>query len=158
MLRVNALIAALLLVSITLPARADDPPSAQSFYVAALNAMKQLPEPAYVSYRIDGQGSGLQVIPFTIRGQVWLAIGLGSTPSSWVLRHRTDDFKSEVIDVSADRRYVTQRSFFDPTWYGSYRALRDGMLGYQDVEARFRPMRRPRPIGRRRSKRSPSKR
>ena len=32
------------------------------------------------------------------------------------------------------QRYVTGRSFFDPTWYGTYRALRDGMLNYQDVE------------------------
>jgi hypothetical protein len=114
---------------------AAEPPSAQSFYSAAVSAMKQLPEPAYVSYRIEGQGNGLQVIPFSIRGQVWLAIGSGSIPSNWTLRHRTDDFKTEVIDVYGDRRYVTQRSFFDPTWYGSYRALRDGMLGYQDVEA-----------------------
>ena len=130
----------------TMPVRADvpnpaaspaapEPPSAQSFYSAAVNAMRQLPQPSYVSFRVEGQGEGLQVIPFTIRGQVWLSIGGGSLPSSWILRHRTDDFKSEVVDVYADRRYVTQRSFFDPTWYGSYRALRDGMLGYQDVEA-----------------------
>ncbi|MDB5092295.1 MAG: hypothetical protein JWO85_396, partial [Candidatus Eremiobacteraeota bacterium] len=30
------------------------------------------------------------------------------------------------------RRYVSQRSFFDPTWYGAYRALRLGMLYSQD--------------------------
>lgn len=148
--RSNAFAAGFLLVCAaslgTMPVRADapnpeappsasEPPSAQSFYSAAINAMRQLPQPAYVSFRVEGQGEGLQVIPFTIRGQVWLSIGAGSLPSSWVLRHRTDDFKSEVVDVYADRRYVTQRSFFDPTWYGSYRALRDGMLGYQDIEA-----------------------
>jgi len=111
------------------------PPTALSFYAAALNAMRQLPEPSYISYRLEGEGQGLQVVPFTLRSQVWLSIGPGSLPSNWILRHRTDDYKSEVIDEWGDRRYVTQRSFFDPTWYGSYRALRDGMLGYQDVEA-----------------------
>jgi hypothetical protein len=133
----SVLLAAMVLQA--LPARADttpdEPPSPQAFYAQALSAMRQLPEPPYVTYRLEGQGDGLQIALTTISGQVWLQIGAGSMPSSWLLRHRTDDYTTEIYDAWADRRLVTQRSFFDPTWYGSYRALRDGMLGYQDVEA-----------------------
>ena len=119
------------------PARADAPsaPSAQTFYVAALRAMRELPQPSYVSYRLESRSDGLQIALTTIRGSVWLYLEAGSTPSRWDMHHRTDDYETEVVNTLDQHRYVTQRSFFDPTWYGSFRALRDGMLGYQDVEA-----------------------
>jgi hypothetical protein len=68
----------------------------------------------------------------TIGGQVWLNIRPGSTSDRWTLRHRTYDYQSEIVSQSDGRRYVSQRSFFDPTWYGAYRALRLGMLYSQD--------------------------
>ena len=116
------------------PSTTVEPPSAQTFYSAALNAMRHLPQPAYVSFRIDGESQGLQVLLMTENHLVWLRLGTGSLPASWALVHRTDDYASSIFDMYTGRHYVTQRSFFDPTWYGSYRALRDGMLGYQDVE------------------------
>jgi hypothetical protein len=130
----------LVLAAGSLPGRADAAsapaaPSAQAFYVAALGAMRELPQPTYVSYRLEGQGDALQITLTQIRGLVWLYFEAGSTPSHWTMRHRTDDYETEVVNSMDEHRYVTQRSFFDPTWYGSYRALRDGMLGYQDVEA-----------------------
>lgn len=127
----------------SLPAGADtpatpaaEPPSAKEFYSAALKTMRELPQPPYVAYRLEGEADGLQIWIRVINHLVWLNISGGSMPSRWDLHHRTDDYSSEIVDtMNHDFRYITQRSFFDPTWYGSYRALRDGMLGYQDVEA-----------------------
>ncbi|HEV7180813.1 MAG TPA: hypothetical protein VGN11_13150 [Candidatus Baltobacteraceae bacterium] len=112
------------------PADTPAPPSAREFYSAALKAMSDLPQPPYVTYRLESESDGLQVTLTDIRRLVLLYIEAGSTPSGWIMRHRTDDYASEIVNTLDNRRYVSQRSFFDPTWYGSYRALRDGMLGY----------------------------
>jgi hypothetical protein len=111
---------------------AADPPSARAFYVQAIAAMSDVPQPPYVTYRMEGSAEGLQVGLTTISGQVWLNIRAGSTSDRWTLRHRTYDYQSEIVSLSDGRRYVSQRSFFDPTWYGAYRALRLGMLYSQD--------------------------
>jgi hypothetical protein len=111
---------------------AADPPTARDLYVQAIAAMSDLPQPPYVTYRMEGNAQGLQVGLTTISGQVWLNIRPGSTSDRWTLRHRTYDYESEIVSQSDGRRYVSQRSFFDPTWYGAYRALRLGMLYSQD--------------------------
>jgi hypothetical protein len=111
---------------------AADPPSAREFYVQAIAAMSALSQPPYVTYRMEGSAEGFQVGLTTIGGQVWLNIRPGSTSDRWTLRHRTYDYQSEIVSLSDGRRLVTQRSFFDPTWYGAYRALRLGMLYSQD--------------------------
>jgi hypothetical protein len=64
---------------------------------------------------------------------VWLRFSHGNGSTMWTVKHRTQDYESEVLDGKT--RYVSQRSLFDPTWFGAFRALRDGMLGFQDVEA-----------------------
>jgi hypothetical protein len=114
-------------------AAAQTPPSAESFYLTAVRAMRDLPQPRYLTYDMRGDGDGFDVGLTVIHHLVWLAIRSGSGSTSWQLRHRTNDYASEIVEDTG-RRYVTQRSFFDPTWYGAYRALRDGMLDYQDVE------------------------
>jgi hypothetical protein len=45
---------------------------------------------------------------------------------------RTFNYTSEVVDDTDGKAYLTHRSFFDPTWYGAYRALHEGMLYSQD--------------------------
>jgi hypothetical protein len=105
---------------------------ARELYVQAIAAMSDLPQPAYVTYRLESSSEGLQVGLMTIAGQVWLNIRAGSTSDRWTLRHRTYDYESEIVSQSDGRRYVSQRSFFDPTWYGAYRALRLGLLYSQD--------------------------
>jgi hypothetical protein len=111
---------------------AADAPSARAFYVQAIAAMSDVPQPPYVTYRMEGSAEGLQVGLTTINSQVWLTIRPGSTSDRWTLRHRTYDYQSEIVSFSDGRRFVSQRSFFDPTWYGAYRALRLGMLYSQD--------------------------
>jgi hypothetical protein len=51
------------------------------------------------------------------------------------MRHRTFDYETELVDAADGKRYLTARSFFDPTWYGAVRALGQGMFGSQDPAA-----------------------
>lgn len=106
---------------------------AETDYMSAIGAMSSLKEPPYISYTMRGEPRGLAVNLFTQRHFVWLDIHQGDETSDWQIRHRTDDYASEILQPSGVR-YVSGRSFFDPTWFGTYRALRDGMLGYQDIE------------------------
>lgn len=107
----------------------------ESFYSAAVASMRALPQPRYLTYTIDGDGDNLSIGLRVIRHLVWLEMttGPGAFPSEWSIRHRTDDYASEITDYEG-RRLVSTRAFFDPTWYGAFRALRDGMLMYQQPE------------------------
>ena len=111
-------------------AAADD--TAREVYGRAVAAMDGLPQPPYVTFRIEGSGPDLGVGLTVISNNVWLAIRSEGSDATWSLRHRTYDYASEIVDAADGRRYVTRRSFFDPTWYGAYRALREGMLESQD--------------------------
>lgn len=125
-------------------AAATQPPSAKQFYESALAAMRNLPEPAYVDDTLRGRGQGIAINLEVIRHLVWLGFTLGSGRSVWTMQHRTDDYATAIVDEHG-RRYLSQRSFFDPTWYGTYRALRDGMLDYQDREKPIAPRAIPTP-------------
>lgn len=118
-----------------MPARADvaagDP--VDTIYRGAIAAMDSLREPAYVTYTMQGDPDGLAIGLTDIDHLIWLQIHTGSDPSTWQVRHRTNDYASELLQPDGTR-YVSERSFFDPTWYGAYRALRDGMLDYQVPE------------------------
>ena len=131
------LCAALLAASPPDSAAGGPPPAAQTFYDRALDAMRNLPQPAYVTYGIVGQGVGLDVDLETLHHLVWLELtnepNVPSGPVTWHLQHRTYDYSTEITTEDG-RRYVSTRAFFDPTWYGAFRALREGMLFYQQTD------------------------
>ena len=112
------------------------PPSTESFYQSAVESMRELPQPQYLTYTMDGQGDGLAIGLVVVRHLVWLEMTTGESgyPSSWAIRHRTNDYASEIVEPDG-RRLVSTRAFFDPTWYGAFRALRDGMLMFQRRDA-----------------------
>jgi hypothetical protein len=112
---------------------ASDSTSATALYAQAVRTMDFVEQPAYVAYTLEGHSDNIHVGLEVANHQVWLSFQHGSAPTSWAVQHRTQDFQSEVIDGT--QRYVSGRSLFDPTWFGAYRALRDGMLGYQDAES-----------------------
>jgi hypothetical protein len=111
------------------------PPSPDTFYSAAVDSMRALPQPQYLTYTIAGEGENLSIDLTVIRHLVWLQMTTGETdaPSEWAIRHRTNDYASEITDEDG-RRLVSTRAFFDPTWYGAFRALREGMLMYQRID------------------------
>lgn len=97
--------------------------------------MRALPQPQYLTYTMEGDGDNLSIGLKVIRHLVWLEMTTGSAgfPSEWAIRHRTDDYASQITEADG-RRLVSTRAFFDPTWYGAFRALRDGMLMYQRTD------------------------
>ena len=109
--------------------------------------MRDLPQPQYLTYTMEGQGSGLSIRLIVRDHLVWLEMSSGgrygapgadydAPPAArWTMQHRTNDYATEILDDFDGRRYVSSRAFFDPTWYGAFRALRDGMLFYQPPEA-----------------------
>jgi hypothetical protein len=116
-------------------AQETPPPTIEAFYSAAVDSMRALPQPQYLSYSIEGQGDGLGLGLRVVDHLVWLEFTMTSPPEAtdpitWTLRHRTDDYASEITEEDG-RRLVSTRAFFDPTWYGAFRALRDGMLDFQ---------------------------
>lgn len=115
------------------PVSASSSSSATALYAAAVRTMDYVQQPAYVAYTFEGASDKVHIGLQVVSHQVWLAFQHGNVPSTWAVQHRTEDYQSEVID--GVRRLVSGRSLFDPTWFGAYRALRDGMLGYQDAEA-----------------------
>jgi len=114
-----------------LAARADDA-DLETLYHQAVAAMEGLPQPLFVTYQMVGTSNGLKVGLIVQKGNVWLNMQPGDEARSWTIRHRTVDYRSEMTDDSTHEHFVTERSFFDPTWYGAYRALHQGMLNYQD--------------------------
>lgn len=97
--------------------------------------MRALPQPQYLTFTMEGYGDNLSISLRVIRHLVWLEMMTGPAgfSSEWSIRHRTDDYASEIMDYGG-RRLVSTRAFFDPTWYGAFRALRDGMLMYQQTD------------------------
>ncbi len=93
--------------------------------------MTDLPQPQFLTYDLTSRGSGLRVNPVVQGGNVWLTISSGSGTQTWRIKHRTYDY--ETVFTDGTTRYRTARSFFDPTWYGAYRALHQGMFDTQDA-------------------------
>ena len=112
---------------------------ARAVYQGAVAAMNDLPQPQYLTYRMDGTPDGMQIGLIDNSSGVWLAMRAGSKPSHWVFRHRTYDYTTELTDEGDGKRYVSVRSFFDPTWYGAVRAVRLGILNTQDRAAARTP-------------------
>jgi len=88
---------------------------AETVYMSAIGAMSSLKEPPYVTYTMRGEPHGFAVDLFIQNHFVWLNIHQGDESSVWQVRHRTDDYASELLEPSGIR-YVSGRSFFDPTW------------------------------------------
>lgn len=117
------------------PAQETAAPSIEAFYSEAVDTMRALPQPAYLTYSMEGEGKGLAIDLKVVNHLVWLEFTMSSPPqdsepTTWQLRHRTNDYASEIL-ADEGRRLVSTRAFFDPTWYGAFRALRDGMLDFQ---------------------------
>lgn len=111
-------------------------PSAQAFYASAVATMDRVQQPPYVTYELQAQSDNVHVGLQTIGENVWLRFEKpSSAPTDWSVKHRTQDYESEILDeANGGARYVSARPFFDPTWFGAFRALRDGMLGYQNPD------------------------
>ncbi len=98
-------------------------------YLQTVAAMQVLPEPPYVTYRLVTLDGGSIHLGFLVsRHELWYTLPRGSSSgTAWSVAHRTSDSASMVID-RAGQRYVSNRSFFDPTWYGAYHSMHHGLF------------------------------
>lgn len=98
-------------------------------YVRTVAAMQTMPEPAYVTYRlVTLDGGSIHLGMAVAEHELWIRVPPGnSSGTAWSVAYRTADSTSMVIDRTG-QRYVSKRSFFDPTWYGAYRSIHHGIL------------------------------
>src|SRR3981081_3414311 len=104
-------------VSGALRAPAAEAPTAKELYRKALVVMNDLKEPAFVTFRLEGTSEGMRV-DWTAENCDGVEVSYrsctcGNNRVRWALRHRTEDFRTEVVDTADGRRYVSN---FDPTW------------------------------------------
>lgn len=111
---------------------ADAPPPILALYRQTIKAMDDLKEPPYVTYRLESTSEGLRGDFYHCPG-TFFCTSLGNNTNHWMLWHRTNDFHTAILDLDNNRRYDTDTTFFDPTWYGPYRALRIGMINVPRV-------------------------
>lgn len=148
---IRAVLYALVACAIAVPAAAQrhspTPPGAEAFYNEAVQSMRELAQPQYLTYDMVGTPDGMSISLVVENHLVWLVMPheRTSTPVTWTIRHRTDDYASEIFEADGGR-LVSTRPFFDPTWYGAFRALRDGMLGYQQAERPISSFATPAPV------------
>ena len=99
------------------PARAAEPPTAKELYRQALVVMNDLKEPAFVTFRLEGVSEGMRVDWTTDNCDnvevSHRSFTFGNNRVRWTLRHRTEDYKTEIVDSADGRRYVSN---VDPTW------------------------------------------
>lgn len=105
---------------------AANPPSALEFYRQAIKSMDAIKEPAYVTFRLESTSHGLRG-DFQ-RCNMYFCISPGNNTDRWTVWHRTNDFTTAILDTENDHRYVNRLNFFDPTWYGVYHGLTEGMM------------------------------
>ena len=90
---------------------------AKELYRQALVVMNDLKEPAFVTFRLEGTSEGMRVDWTTDNCDsvevVRRSFTFGNNQVHWALRHRTADFRTEVVDAADGRRYVSN---VDPTW------------------------------------------
>ncbi len=116
----------------SVPAGAADQPTPRELYLQAIYAMNNLKQPKYITYRLVSINEGLRNnLRPAGRGQIEFVHG--TTTDSWTMSHRTQDYLTEMVDTTDGHRNLSNHPAFDPTWYGPYRSLRDGMIDYTDT-------------------------
>lgn len=118
---ISAILAAACLGAVCTRAAAAEPPTVTELYRRALVVMNDLPEPAFVSNRLEGTMDGP---PLKIGTE-----GCGSLQiprqQDWQLQSRTRDSETVVVDTKTGRRHSIGLS---PTWLWTYAALRRPVL------------------------------
>lgn len=104
-------------------------------YRAALQTMRSLPVPSYVTYRADlDPGDATISLTNLVDGRIKPRIVIGAgyyAGSSFDATYRASDGLA-AIAVDPDRRSYTNLALFDPTWNGVSLWLRRGLLATID--------------------------
>jgi hypothetical protein len=118
-----------LVAAIVIPApSASSGIDAPAYYRAVLAKMRELREPAFLTYRttVPG-GDGSLVVSRDENGYAELAVVAGSaSPQTWNVAYRTSDGVASV-ELSNGTRVLSSLAIFDPTWRGAYVWLHRGL-------------------------------
>jgi len=136
----RTILAALLAALLVAPSPAPCLDDATALYVSAVGTMTGLKEPPYIAYRLEGQSDmGMEIRLVRDNGVVWIRPAKGTAGTVWYVLHRRRDFANAIVDQNKEQ-YYSNRSFFDPTWYGAFHALHDGMFfWYQQTQTQPSP-------------------
>ncbi len=119
-------------LALTWSAHAAQPPSATAYYERALEVMKALPEPTFMTYteNVSATGIGVGMYPSRVDGSAYLYIGWGpaNKPAiSWKTNYRAVNI--EAITLPDGRHMLGHSPVYDPSWNGAYDWLRYGLHG-----------------------------
>lgn len=129
-MKFRLLITCIALIACAAPAHAA-PPSAESYYAAALEKMRAEPVPPNATYSVDVTTSGASFVATKVNhGEVAVAfeVGKGIKPMPHVAAaYRGSD---HLTAIDTDKGCGTTHSpFFDPTWTGIYDWMHYGWDG-----------------------------
>ncbi len=107
------------------------PPSASQYYSRALDTMKRLAQPAYVSFDTNVTGHGLNVGKPCDNGKIAWHFGLGSQKPpvlKWHATYTSADLSETIHTDDGSVCGGTAQTFDRPTWHDAYNWIRYGML------------------------------
>lgn len=109
-------------------------------YRAALQTMRALPVPAYVTYRTDlDAGDATIALSYLYGGRIKPRIVMGAglyDRKSWYVDYRSSDGLASIrTDSPTPTPAVTSIALFDPTWNGVSIWLRRGLLATLERDA-----------------------
>jgi len=101
---------------------------ATAFYRTVLARMRELEEPAFLTYRtVVSGGNGSLVLSADQNGNAELALLAGpAPPQSWKVRYRTSQGRASIA-LADGMRVSSSLAIFDPTWQGAYTWLHRGL-------------------------------
>ena len=113
---------------------ADETPSPEEFYRAALAQMQRVTEPSFVSYRTTVPSGHTSVVVRTDRdgyAKVSIRASTAIEPErTWEVYYRGADGAASIA-LPDQPHAITTIPLFDPTWRGAFRWMRRGILGTQ---------------------------
>lgn len=138
------LVAPLCALWFALPATAAQPPSAEQYYARAIEAMRNLPQPNYVTYDVHVHTTGVGfLLTDKPNGKASVDLGIGDRRAK-----RDADFHAAYrknggltsVQTPDGAWGVIDSPIFDPTWTGVDDWIRYGMSGAPaSATARFSP-------------------
>jgi hypothetical protein len=104
-------------------------PSADEYYRAAFAQMRDVREPAFVTYRADiPAGNSTLVVRRGTDGRAALVLEAGGTAPAnhWQVAYRASD-RLASIPLADGTHVLSSLALFDPTWNGVYEWMRHGL-------------------------------
>jgi hypothetical protein len=122
--------------------------SPELLYHAALAKMRTLRQPDYLSYRVDVP-AGKTTAQVTRESDGRALIGMGISTNTYPAQHWFISYRGSdgLLSIALDdgSHAISEQAFFDPSWRGVYRWMRDGFSPWPSPSPRASPSIAPSP-------------